>query len=129
MDSKILFLKMLRGDIKRATYAKMGISSDTSSDDKLLAGQTIDRDTIERFPSYRLMNEEERRIVDEILGTCRKDASVDNVSNDNVIQFSSLVQEANTQSNGASNGYAKAKHYASLVPPGYSTEFEYKDAA
>lgn len=126
-DAKILFLKMLRGDILRATYAKMGISFDASSDRKLLIGQTILRSIIEKLSSFRLMNEEERRIVNEILETCKKDASVNNVSNDNekIIEFSSLAQEANT----ASGQYAKVKQYASLVPPGYSTEFEYKDAA
>ena len=93
-STKILFLKMLRSDIKRATYAKMGISSDASSSDELLAGQTISRSEIESFSSFRLMNTEERGIVNSILETCKKfvnsvlgvnnvkDASEDKVSNE-----------------------------------------------
>lgn len=108
--TKILFLKMLRSDIKRATYAKMGISSETSSGDELLAGQTINRSVIESFSSFRLMNTEERSIVNSILETSKKkDASDSTVSNE--------------------RGRALIKQFDSLVPKDYSYDVEYKDAA
>lgn len=104
-STKILFLKMLRSDIKRSTYAKMGISFDASSSDELLAGQTIGRSEIEGFSSFKLMNAEERSIVNSILDSMGKDSS----SNE--------------------KGRALVKHIDSLVPKDESYEAEYKDAA
>lgn len=105
-STKILFLKMLRGDIKRFTYAKMGISSNVSSSDELLTGQTIKRSEIESFSSFKLMNTEERNIVNLILESMSRKVNGSN-----------------------SNGRALLKHIDSLVPKDESYEAEYKDAA
>ncbi len=103
--AKILFLKMLRSDIKRATYAKMGISSESSSSDELLTGQTIGRSEIESFSSFKLMNTEERDVVNSILEVCKSNPSANE------------------------KGRVLLKHIDSLVPKDDSYDAEYKDAA
>ena len=67
-STKILFLKMLRGDIKKNACMKMGIDPSQMSKEKeeLLAGQTIAKGDIETFSSYKLMNDEEKGIMNSI---------------------------------------------------------------
>ena len=101
--SKILFLKMFLGDIKRYACDNVGIDPSNLSDTSLLTGQTIKKSVIESFSSYKLMNEEERKIVNSILNGIKNDKS------------------------GKENGKALLKHIDSLVPK--STELvDYKDA-
>ena len=45
-STKILFLNMLKGDIKRYTYQKLGITSVDDSNAKMLTGQTISKGEI-----------------------------------------------------------------------------------
>ena len=66
-STKILFLNMLKGDIKRYTYQKLGITSVDDSNAKMLTGQTISKGEIEAFPSYKMMTNEERALVTSIL--------------------------------------------------------------
>lgn len=66
-STKILFLNMLKGDIKRFAYQKMGITSVDNSNTKMLTGQTISRSEIGNFPSYKMMTNEEKLLVDSIL--------------------------------------------------------------
>lgn len=108
-STKILFLKMLRGDIKRNACEKMGIDISQMSKDKeeLLTGQTIKRSDIESFSSYKLMNEEERTIVNSILENSKRKES----------------------SNDSQRGKAYIKHIESLVPLSQSDAIEYKDVA
>lgn len=58
-STKILFLNMLKGDIKRHIFKK--------NNSEVLTGQTISRNVIESFSSYKLMNNDEREIVLNIL--------------------------------------------------------------
>lgn len=109
-STKILFLKVLRGDIKRQICERMKIDPSQMSleDEKLLAGQTIKRSDIEDFSSYRLMNDDERTIVNSIL-------------ND-------LKNKGENESN--QRGKALLKQIDSLVPSTFSSDaIEYKDAA
>lgn len=108
-STKILFLKMLRGDIKRKACEKMGIDPSQMSKDKegLLTGQTIARSDIEAFSSYRLMNDEERTIVDSVLEELKnKESGV-----------------------GSTKGKALLKQIDSLVPSSTVDAIEYKDVA
>ena len=61
-STKILFLKMLRNDIKRKACEKMGVDFNQVPKEKeeLLTGQTIGRSDIESFSSYKLMNDDEK---------------------------------------------------------------------
>lgn len=104
-STKILFLKMLRGDIKKKACEKMGIDL-TQKDvkDELLTGQTITRSEIESFSTYKLMNEEERSIVESIL------------------------KKKNNEQN-SQRGKAYIKQIDSLVPSSVVDFTEYKDAA
>ena len=108
-STKILFLKMLRNDIKRKACEKMGIDFNQVPKEKegLLTGQTIGRSDIESFSSYKLMNDDEKSIVNSILNEMKtKDSS------------------------GVSmNGKILSKHIDSLVPTSMADAVEYKDAA
>lgn len=108
-STKILFLKMLRGDIKRNACDKMGIDITQMSKDKeeLLTGQTINRSEIESFSSYRMMTVEERAIVDSILEKSKRIES----NNDSV------------------RGKAYIKHIDSLVPRTEPDATIYNDVA
>jgi len=108
-QTKILFLKMLRGDIKRNACEKMGIDISQVSKDKeeLLTGQTIKRSDIESFSSYKMMTDEERAIVNSILETSKR----------------------NESANDSEKGKALLKHIESLVPTSQPDAIEYKDAA
>lgn len=107
-SSKILFLSMLRGDIKRNACEKMGIDiSQVKDREELLTGQTIKRSDIESFTSYKMMTDEERAIVNSILETSKRNES----TNDSV------------------RGKAYIKHIESLVPTSQPDAIEYKDAA
>lgn len=68
-STKILFLKMLKGDIKRLACEKSNIDPNLINDDNLnlLTGRTIKRSEIESFSSYKLMNDNERSLVNSIL--------------------------------------------------------------
>lgn len=105
-STKILFLKMLRGDIKRNAYEKAGLSPDLNHDDQgLLTGQTIKKSEIESFSSYKLMNDDERAIV------------------------SSILDEIKSK-DGDSKGRTLVKHIDSLVPTSEeSLSVDFKDAA
>ncbi len=103
-STKILFLKMLKGDIKRNACQKAGINFNELSNDKL-TGQTIGLSEIESFPSYKLMNDDEKSIVKSILDSMR----------------------INGQKN--EKGKALLKHIDSLVPHSELQEVEYKDVA
>ena len=100
---------MLRNDIKRRACEKMGIDFNQVPKEKeeLLTGQTIGRSDIESFSSYRLMNDDEKTIVNSILNEMKtKDSS------------------------GVSmNGKILSKHIDSLVPTSMADAAEYKDAA
>ena len=80
-STKILFLKMLKGDIKRNAALKLGIDPNELSDDNLtlLTGQTIKESELMNLSSYKLMNDEERSIVTSILNEMKKkqDMSID----------------------------------------------------
>lgn len=71
-SSKILFLNMLKNDIKRSVMAKNGLDSKNLVNDDLLTGQTISESEIKSFSSYKLMNPEEREIIDFILNDMKK---------------------------------------------------------
>ena len=108
-STKILFLKMLRNDIKRRACEKMGVDFNQVPKEKerLLTGQTIGRSDIESFSSYKLMNEDEKSIVNSILNEMKT-----------------------KDSNGVSmNGRVLSKHIDSLVPTSMADAVEYKDAA
>ena len=108
-STKILFIKMLRNDIKRKACEKMGVDFNQVPKEKeeLLTGQTIGRSDIESFSSYKLMNDDEKSIVNSILNEMKtKDSS------------------------GVSmNGKILSKHIDSLVPTSMADAVEYKDAA
>ena len=108
-STKILFLKMLRGDIKRNACDNMGIDISQMSKDKeeLLTGQTIKRSDIESFTSYKMMTNEERAIVNSILETSKRNES----TNDSV------------------RGKALIKHINTLVPTSQPDAIEYRDVA
>ena len=74
-STKILFLKMLKGDVKRWACEQANIEPSSVSNDNLslLTGQTIKRSTIESFSSYKLMNEDERLLVNSILSEMTHD--------------------------------------------------------
>ena len=108
-STKILFLKMLRNDIKRRACEKMGIDFNQVPKEKeeLLTGQTIGRSDIESFSSYKLMNDDEKTIVKSILNEMKtKDSS-----------------------SVSMNGRVLSKHIDSLVPESHTDAVEYKDAA
>ena len=73
----------------------------------MLTGQTLGRSDIESFSSYKLMNDDEKTIVNSILNEMKtKDSS------------------------GVSmNGKILSKHIDSLVPTSMADAAEYKDAA
>lgn len=108
-STKILFLKMLRNDIKRKACEKMGVDFNQVPKEKeeLLTGQTIGRNDIENFSSYRLMNDDEKTIVNSILSEIKTKES----SNDSI------------------NGRVLSKHLESLVPESHADAVDYKDAA
>lgn len=108
-STKILFLKMLRNDIKRKACEKMGVDFNQVPKEKeeLLTGQTIGRSDIESFSSYKLMNDDEKTIVNSILEQMK-------------------VKDANSNS---MSGKILSKHIDSLVPTSMSDAVEYKDAA
>ena len=108
-STKILFLKMLRSDIKRNACEKMGIDVSQVSKDKeeLLTGQTISRSDIESFSSYKMMTVEERAIVNSCLEELKRKESADN----------------------AVRGRALLKNIDTLVPRSESSAIEYKDVA
>ncbi len=108
-STKILFLKMLRNDIKRKACEKMGVDFNQVPKEKeeLLTGQTIGRNDIESFSSYRLMNDDEKTIVNSILSEIKTKES----SNDSI------------------NGRVLSKHLESLVPESHADAVDYKDAA
>lgn len=108
-STKILFLKMLRGDIKRHTCEKVGIDPNQMSKDKegLLAGQTIAKSDIEGFSSYKLMNGEERTIVNSILEELKNKKS----------------------ETGSERGKTLSKQIDALVPSSSADAIEYKDIA
>ncbi len=105
-STKILFLKMLKGDIKRYAAEKSGVSVDNLSNENLglLTGQTISSSQIESFSSYKLMNDDEKATVNSILDELRTNK-------------------------GNEKGKALLKHIDSLVPHSDVQEFEYKDAS
>ena len=107
-STKILFLKMLRGDIKRNACEKMGIDITQMSKDKeeLLTGQTINRSDIESFSSYKMMTVEERAIVNSILETSKR-----------------------MESSDSKKGKALLKNIDALVPRSEEMQSEYKDVA
>lgn len=81
-STKILFLKMLKGDILRDACSKVGIdiSQVTDSRRELLTGQTIKRSEIESFLSYKMMTVDERAIVNSCLEELkRKESATDAV--------------------------------------------------
>lgn len=94
-STKILFLKMLKGDIKRQV----------SENSELLTGQTITLGQIESFPSYKLMNDDERAIVKSILAEMKSDKGENE------------------------KGKALLKHIDSLVPQSSIQEVEFKEAS
>ena len=108
-STKILFLKMLRNDIKRRACEKMGVDFNQVPKEKeeLLTGQTIGRSDIESFSSYRLMNDDEKTIVNSILSEIKTKES----------------------SNASINGRVLSKHLESLVPESHADAVDYKDAA
>jgi len=109
MDStKILFLKMLRSDIKRNACEKMGIDIRQIPREKeeLLTGQTINRSDIESFSSYKMMTVEERAIVNSILETSKR-----------------------MESSDSKKGKALLKNIDTLVPRSEEMQSEYKDVA
>lgn len=101
-STKILFLKMLKGDIKRAACQKAGINFNELSNDTL-TGQTIGLSEIESLSSYKLMNDDEKSIVKSILDSMK----INNKGNE--------------------KGKALLKHIDSLVPHSEMQEVEYKD--
>lgn len=76
-STKILFLKMLKGDIKRLTCEKAGIDPNLINDNNLnlLTGQIIKKSEIESFSSYKLMNDDERNLVNSILSEFKANTS------------------------------------------------------
>lgn len=108
-STKILFLKMLRGDIKRNACEKMGIDIRQIPREKeeLLTGQTINRSDIESFSSYKMMTVEERAIVTSILEELKRKESANN----------------------AVRGKALLKNIDTLVPRSEASAIEYKDVA
>lgn len=98
---------MLRGDIVRSICDKMGINPNQVSDrEGLLAGQTIKRNGIENFSSYKLMNSDERKCVDDIL-----------------TELTHPDVDVKTE-----KGKALLKQKDSLVPSSYSSDtLQYKD--
>lgn len=108
-STKILFLKMLRSDIKRRACEKMGVDFNQVPKEKeeLLTGQTIGRSDIESFSSYKLMNGDEKTIVNSILSEMK----------------------AKESSNASINGRVLSKHLESLVPESHADAVDYKDAA
>lgn len=107
-STKILFLKMLRGDIKRNACEKMGIDIRQIPREKeeLLTGQTINRSDIESFSSYKMMTVEERAIVNSILETSKR-----------------------MESSDSKKGKALLKNIDTLVPRSEEMQSEYKDVA
>ena len=107
-STKILFLKMLRGDIKRNACEKMGIDIRQIPREKeeLLTGQTINRSDIESFSSYKMMTVEERAIVKSILETSKR-----------------------MESSDSKKGKALLKNIDALVPRSEEMQSEYKDVA
>lgn len=73
-SSIILFLNMMKSDIKKHIYDNEGISYSTTdnSKDGLLTGKTISRSEIVNLASFKLMNQEERGVVDEILNSMKQ---------------------------------------------------------
>lgn len=95
---------MLKSDIKRNACDKMGINPDMVNDNLgLLAGQTISKNEIESFSSYKLMNADEKATVEFILNEMK--------------------------SVGANKGKALVKHIDSLVPMSEESLVDFKDAA
>ena len=120
-STAILFLKMLKTDIKRRTCEKLGVDFNTVREDMgLLTGQMITMSEIMSLPSYRLMNLYERQIFESVLDGMRHEVT------------------------GESVGRSLSKHIESLVPtstehdspniinmprPNEAPNVEFKDAA
>lgn len=70
----ILFLNMMKSDIKKYIYSREGIpySAVDDSKDGLLSGQTINKSEINNLTSFKLMNQVERNVVDEILSSMKQ---------------------------------------------------------
>lgn len=107
-STKILFLKMLRGDIKRNACNKMGIDINQIPREKeeLLTGQTINRSDIESFSSYRLMTDDEKQMVNSILKQIKSKGS----------------------SNDSQRGKAYIKRIDAFITESQPDAIEYKDA-
>lgn len=91
-STKILFLNMLKGDIKRCTYQKLGISSIEDNNTMLFSGQTISRNEIEAFSSYKMMTNEERTLVGTILDSMNTGIEKGKIM---VKQMDSLIPKSN----------------------------------
>ena len=75
---------MLKGDIKRHIYEKMGITTVEGANQNMLTGQTISKEEIYSFTSYKMMNDDERKIVNSILSsfkTSTQDIKTENNNN------------------------------------------------
>lgn len=107
----ILFLNMLKSDIKRYIYERNGVTYDAINnlnDAKMLTGQTIKRKEIENLSSFKLMNPEEIKLFEVSI--------LDNPIN----------------SAGIEQGKRLVKHNDSIMPYMYNpgeAPVEFKDAA
>lgn len=88
-STKILFLNMFKNELKKVAMSKL--NTDTFDDTKL-TGQKISMEEIESFYSYKLMNDDEKKIVNGILNSMKKDTG------------------------GSSNNKMLTKRYDSLIP-------------
>lgn len=82
-STTILFLNMLKSDIKRYIYEKNGSTYNPINQNgvsEMLSGQTINKSEIENLTSMKLMNDIEKKIVYSILDDI-KEKSNNNSSN------------------------------------------------
>lgn len=100
---------MLKGDIKRHMYEKMGITTVEGANQNMLTGQTISKEEIYSFTSYKMMNDDERKIVNTILSS-----------------FKTSTQDIKTE-----RGKTLLKQMDSLVPRSESSSdaVDFKDVA
>lgn len=87
---------MLKNDIKKSVLSRNNMNPNNKADEAvLLTGQTISENEIKSFSSYKLMNPEEREIVDLILNSMEKKDSGN--SNDKALRkrIDSLVPRSN----------------------------------
>lgn len=69
-STTILFLNMLKADIKRHIYEKQGLTYSSVNQNEVngvLSGQTISKSEIENLTSMKLMNDVEKNIVYSLL--------------------------------------------------------------